>query len=212
MLIQNKLKSAVMRFFGIVIISFCFLLLQKGDAFAGFLVELSPASGSYSSDFTVDLVFDANGMTTYGLAIDLTYTDGVEFTSVSKGDFDCGFEFDAIESVDGTINFKCTESGTDPLTSGVLAHFVFSPTATGTVTMTLSNPTPDDADAMDGGVYTIVGGTGGTLPRTAIFDSSTIFIVSALLLGFGLYIGAKNSGMFRRKKFEERFNSMYSKL
>jgi len=165
----------------------------------------------------VDLVYDDNGTSNTGVGIDLIYEGPVEFVSVSKGDFNCSTFFGGTESVEGTVSFQCWQSPMDSpnfLNDGVLGHFIFSPTATGTVTMALSNPDPDEADSLDGGVYTItgIGGTGGTLPRTALFDTQTVVALSVLLISAGAYIGVKNSGIFRRKRFEDRFNGMYGKL
>jgi len=215
MLMPNKTKAVFLRISAMILTVAALFFMQANPVNAGYILQLDPASGSFSSDFTIDLVYDDNGTSTSDVAVDLTYDGPVQFSSVTKGDFDCSALFDASETVDGVINFACTQSPIDDnpiLISGVLAHFVFSPTGTGTTTMSLSNPVPDDADSMVGGTYTIVGGIGGYLPQTAIFDGTSVITISLILLGVGIFLGLKNSGLFRRRSFEDRFNSMYSKL
>lgn len=168
-------------------------------------ISLTPATGSYSSNFNVLVNVNTNGDATGGISLRVNYTGPVSYVSGSAGNIaGCTPTY---STGTGYVDIECLISvNVGTFTgSGNLATLVFAPSGSGTATLSISAVTVGGSTqgTISGATYTITTtgtgtgtGTGTTnLPQTSIFSENTYVVVGMFMLFLSIFLYSKGFGV-----------------
>lgn len=167
-------------------------LFLPSTTYASTTASISPATGTYNSDFTLSILINTGGDTINGVDTTVTYSGNATYISGTTGNLGCTPTINASTS---SISIICLiPPGNDFSGTGTLVQLTFRPSGTGTFTVT---PTYLDVGGttgtLSGGTYTITSSTTGTtktsttgtitsLPETGIIQDHAKIIGSLLLI------------------------------
>lgn len=166
------------------VVGIFFAVTRPSPAQAAANFSLSPATGTYSDDFTVGFYVNVNPTTdeVAGISADIDYTGPITYVSYSDGASNC--QVSSLVPSSGRIHVECLATFPDGYVSapGTIVNLTFNPTGAGTATIQIEIDEVgfvDDKGSVGtatGGTYTLAAG-GSTLPDAGLFDSPYLSIV-----------------------------------
>lgn len=177
--LENNLQIKIFHtLFSICIFSILGLFIRPASAQAAVNFSLTPATGTYSDNFTVGFYANVNPAIdkVAGISIDINYSGPATYASYTDGASNC--EVTSITPSTGSIHLECLATFPEGhiTESGTVANLTFKPTGAGTVTIGLSvdevgfvNET-GSVGTVTGGTYTMTTGK-SILPDTGFWDT-----------------------------------------